>query len=84
MHSLLTWQPIFEWIIIARLKSHVSKINLIQCYVETEVSTIEEKDAFCNQLTSTILNVKNGDIVLVMWLLQRKIDGENFGMKCKT
>lgn len=67
-NSLLEWRPISERIILARFKTKVRNVSIIQCYAPTEVDDYENKEAFYSKLSETMRLIKKQDIILVFWI----------------
>lgn len=81
LKSLLTWNPISERIITARFNSTVRKITIIHCYAPTEVSRLEDKLEFYDQLTDICHAIPKGDILIVTGDFNSQIGSDNRGME---
>ncbi|KAJ4430487.1 hypothetical protein ANN_22703 [Periplaneta americana] len=75
--SLIEWKPISDRIITARFTTKLRKLTLIQCYAPMEVSAVEDKDVFYEQLSATMMNVKKSDIAIIMGDLNAKVGSSN-------
>ena len=52
--SLMEWSPISERIIVARFKTRIRNLTIIQCYAPVEITEKDEKEEFYQQLSETI------------------------------
>lgn len=77
---VLEWESVSKRIITARLNAKHRKISVIQCYAPTEVSTLEEKELFYEELNATILKVEKSDIIILIGDINAKV-GSNTGME---
>lgn len=64
--ALISWNPISERIITARLKNRNKYITITQCYAPTEDSSQNQKDEFYSLLDNTLHNIPNKDITILM------------------
>ncbi|XP_073811664.1 uncharacterized protein [Musca autumnalis] len=79
--SLKEWKPISERIITARFFTKIRKcLHIIQCYAPTEDAEPTLKNDFYDQLTATIRNVPNRDILILMGDFNAKIGSDNTGL----
>jgi hypothetical protein len=53
----LEWKPVSERIIIARLKTIVRPVTLVQCYAPTEMANNEEKVKFYGQIQTVLRSI---------------------------
>ena len=56
--SLMEWLPISERIMVARFKTKIHNLTIIQCYVPTEITEKDKKEEFYQQLSETINTLK--------------------------
>lgn len=71
--ALLKWEPINERIIVARFRSRVRNVSVVQAYAPTEQADIEEKERFYSELEATINRIPKGDIKILMGDYNAKI-----------
>lgn len=63
---------------MARFKTKVRHITIVQCYAPTEEAEDTEKDEFYAQITTTTLNqIRRGDITILMGDFNAKIGSDN-------
>lgn len=72
------WKPISDRIPVIRLKSSVINVSIVQCYAPTSVLEDEEKDDFYQELNNSLINIRKGDIIILIGDLNIKI-GNNDG-----
>lgn len=77
--SLIEWKPISDRILLARFKSKVRNISIVHVYAPTNTSPENVKDDFYELLSSTLDNVRKGDILIVMGDLNAKVGSDNTG-----
>jgi endonuclease/exonuclease/phosphatase family metal-dependent hydrolase len=77
--SLLEWKPVSERIIIARMKTKLRPVTLIQCYAPTEMANNEGKDKFYGQMQTVLRSIKKQDIIIIMGDLNAQLGNENEG-----
>ena len=58
--SLIEWHPVSARIIVARFKTNIRNIVLIQCYAPTEAAEEAEKQEFYMQLNEILRKQKKG------------------------
>jgi exonuclease III len=73
---MIDWKLVSSRIMVARFKSNVRNVTVIQCYAPTEDADMEAKEAFYAQL-NTMTGVKKQDIVMVMGDLNAKVGSDN-------
>jgi hypothetical protein len=56
--SLIEWQSVSARIIVARFKTNIRNIVMIQCYAPTEVADDAERQEFYVQLSDTLKKLK--------------------------
>ena len=61
--SLMEWSPISERIVLARFKTKIRNLTIIQCYAPTEMTEKYKKEEFYQQLSETITTVKKRDVI---------------------
>lgn len=54
-------------------------MNVVQCYAPTEASSVEDKEAFYDQLTSALGKIHKGEITILMGDFNAKVGGDNRG-----
>ena len=62
----MSWEPIIERLIVARIKTKIMKLFIIMCYAPTEATSREEKDTFYFQLQSVLNGDPNADMIVLM------------------
>ena len=77
----MEWSPISERIILARFKTKIRNLTIIQCYAPTEITEKDKKEEFCQQLSETITTVNKRDVIIVMGDMNAKIGPNNEGME---
>jgi hypothetical protein len=60
--ALMKWNPISERLIMARFKTKVRHVSIIQCYAPTEGALDDKKTVFYELLESTSRKEKKQDI----------------------
>lgn len=75
--ALIEWNPVNERIITARVKTRARNISFVQCYAPTEVDSADVKNAFYEQLSTTLDQISKGDIVILMGDFNAKIGSDN-------
>jgi len=73
----MEWSPISEWIILVRFKTKICNLTIIQCYAPTELTEMEKKEEFYQQLSEAITTVKKRDVIIVMGDMNAKIGTNN-------
>lgn len=71
--SLMSWKPVSERIITARLYSKYIKATIVQAYAPQNGSTSEEKDQFYEQLQSVLKDIPKHDMVIALGDFNAKI-----------
>jgi exonuclease III len=79
--SLMKWIPISETIILARFKTKIRNLTIIQCYAPTEMTEKNKKEEFYQQLSETIATVTKRDVIVVMGDINAKVGSNNEGME---
>jgi len=79
--SLMERSPISERIILARFKTKIHKLTIIQCYAPTETTDNNMKEKFYQQLHETITAVHKRDVIIVMGDMNAKIGSDNEGLE---
>ena len=78
--SLVEWSPISERIILARFKTKIHNLTIIQCYAPTEMDK-DMKENFYQQLHETVTAVQKKDVIIVMEDMNAKIGSNNEGLE---
>jgi hypothetical protein len=79
--SLIEWKAVSERLLIARLKTRLRKLTIVQCYALTNEATMEEKEAFYGLLETTLHQIRQSDITIMMGDFNAKIGDDNQGVK---
>src|SRR5215469_10400832 len=79
--SLMEWSPISEKIMLARFKTKIPNLTIIQCYAPTEITEKDKKEEFYQQLSETITTVNKRDVIIVMGDMNAKIGPNNEGIE---
>lgn len=74
---LETWSAVSDRILTARFKSLARHLSYVQVYAPTEQATLEEKEAFYEQLAYTLNRINKSDIVVLMGDLNAKVGSSN-------
>ena len=77
----MEWSPISEWIILARFKTKIRNLTIIQCYAPREMTDKDMKGKFYQQLHETITAVQKRDVILVMGDMNAKIGSNSEGLE---
>ena len=77
--SVMEWSPISE--ILARFKTKIRNLTIIQCYAPTETTNKDMKEKFHQQLHETITAVQKKDVIIVMGDMNAKIGSNNEGLE---
>ena len=75
--ELLSWEPISPRILTARFNSKGRKVTFIQCYAPTNITDIEDKVDFYEQLQSAINKVPKRDMKIMLRDLNAKVGIDN-------
>jgi len=73
----MEWSPISERIILARFKTKICSLIIIQRYAPTEMTDKDMKEKFYQQLHETITTVQKRDVIIVMGDMNAKIGSNN-------
>jgi exonuclease III len=79
--SLMEWSPISERIKLARFKTKICNLTIIQCYAPTETTDKDMKEKFYQQLHETITAVQKRDVMIVMGDMNAKLGSNNDGLE---
>jgi len=79
--SLMEWSPISEWIILARFKTKISNLTIIQYYAPTETTDKDMKEKFYQRLLETTTAVQKRDAIIVMGDMNAKFGSNNEGVE---
>ena len=74
--SLMSWKPVSERIITARLYSKYIKATIVQAYAPQNGSTDEVKDQFYEQLQSVLKDIPKHDMVIALGDFNAKIGAQ--------
>ena len=78
--ALISWEPVSDRIITARLHCRHVKVSIIQAYAPTTVTDDQEKDAFYDRLLDTVNELPSHDLKILMGDFNAQInnDRQNF------
>jgi exonuclease III len=79
--SLIEWYPVSARLIVARFKTTVTNIEMIQCYAHTVAAEEAEKQEFYMQLNEILRKQKKRDIIILGEDLNSKVGQENEGLE---
>jgi hypothetical protein len=74
---LLAWKPVNERIMLARFKTRVRPVTIVQAYASTDSAENSEKEKFYNELQATMSKIKRQDIVIVMGDFNATVGSDN-------
>ena len=77
--SLMSWKPVNERIVTARLYSKFIKATIVQAYAPQNGSSVEAKDEFYQQLQKVYSEIPNHDMVISMGDFNAKIGSQYVG-----
>ena len=80
--SLVSWKPVNDRIIMARLQCKYTKTTIIQTYAPTEDAEDTEKDDFYDQLEEVLKSTPNHDMVLLIGDMNAQINGDYMDSGC--
>ena len=66
---------------VARFKTRIRNLTIIQCYAPTGITEKDKKEEFYQQLSETINTVKQRDVIIVVGDMNAKIGPNNEGME---
>lgn len=75
--ALMKWEPINERIIVARFRTRVRNLSIIQSYAPTDAAEMQEKENFYSQLNAVVDKIPKGDIKIYMGDFNAKIGSDN-------
>jgi len=79
--SLTEWSPVSERTILARSKTNIPTLTIIQCYAPTETTDKDMKEKFYKQVHETINAVEKRDLLIGMGDMNAKIGCNNEGLE---
>jgi exonuclease III len=80
--SLTEWHPVSERILIARFRTSIRNISVIQCYAPTEGGAEEQGENFYSQLNKVLSEkTRKWNIVILMGDMNAKVGTENEGLE---
>jgi hypothetical protein len=79
--SLIEWRAVSECLLIARLNTRLRKLTIVQCCAPAHEATMEEKEAFYGLLETTLHQIRQSDITIMMRDFNAKIGDDNQGIK---
>lgn len=77
--ALISWTPVSDRIITARLQSRHAKTTIFQVYAPTDEAEDEEKDAFYDQLHDVFTSAPSHDIKILLGDMNAQIDSDRRG-----
>jgi len=77
----MEWSQISDRIILARFKTEIRSLTIIQCYAATEMTEKDKKEEFYQQLSEAITTVKKRNVIIVMGDMNAKIGPNNEGLQ---
>jgi endonuclease/exonuclease/phosphatase family metal-dependent hydrolase len=78
--NLIEWEPVSERIMIARFKTEIKNVLVVQCYALSAVAEITDKLELYSKLRKVLL-YNRIDICIVMGDLNAKLGAENEGLE---
>ncbi|XP_058444101.1 craniofacial development protein 2-like [Malaya genurostris] len=75
--ALIKWEPISERIIVARFRTRIRNLPIIQCYAPTDAAELQDKENFYSQLDAVVDKVLKGDIKIYTGDFNAKIGSDN-------
>jgi hypothetical protein len=79
--SLIEWQRVSTRIIVARFKTNIKNIVMVQRYAPTAVAEDVERQEFYMQLNDILKKQKTKDIIIVGGDLNAKVGQDNKGLE---
>jgi len=79
--SLIEWHPVSARIIVARFKTTIRNIVMIQCYAPTAAAEDVERQEFYVQLNEILKKQKKKDIIILGGDLNAKVGQDNVGLE---
>jgi exonuclease III len=79
--SLIEWQPVSARITVARFKTNIRNIVIVQCYAPTAVTEDVERQEFYTQLSDILKKQKKKDIIIAGGDLNAKVGQDNEGLE---
>jgi hypothetical protein len=67
--------------ILARFKTNIRNLTIIQCYAPTEIAEKDKKEEFHHQLSEKITTVRKRDVIIVMGDMNAKVGPNNEGLE---
>lgn len=77
--ALMSWRPVSERILTARIQTRYNIITIVQAYAPTDNSSIEDKESFYSLLDKTLTETPTKDTLLMMGDFNAQIGCENQG-----
>lgn len=75
--GLMEWRPVSDRVIVARFKASGRNVTILQCYAPTDTTDLATKEAFYDQLTSTISSIHKKDVCVLMGDMNAQIGNDN-------
>jgi len=79
--SLMEWTSVSESIILARFKTKIRNLTIVQCYAPIEMTDKDMKEEFYQKLSETITTVRKRDAIIVMGDMNAKFGPNNEGLE---
>ena len=79
--TLLSWEPISNRIMTARIQGKHTKVTIVQVYAPTNAANDTDKDAFYETLQNAIDNIPSHDLIILMGDLNAQLHSDRNGYK---
>ncbi|XP_058447845.1 craniofacial development protein 2-like [Malaya genurostris] len=75
--ALIKWEPISERIIVARDRTRVRNLTIIQTYAPTDAADLQDNENLYSQINAAVDRIPKGDIMICMGDFNVKIGSDN-------